>query len=73
MRLIMDIQMFLLTNFLNGVIGILLLLTGYLVFDKLTPSIDFGEVFSTKGLTGASIIVAAFLIGLALVVSKATF
>lgn len=69
----MNVTTFLLTNLLNGLMGIGLLVLGYFVFDKMTPSLSFNEVFSTKGLTGASIVVGAFLLGLALVISKATF
>jgi uncharacterized membrane protein YjfL (UPF0719 family) len=67
----MDIGSFLLANVLNGLIALALLLAGYFVFDRMTPKWDFTEVFSEKGVSGGAIIVAAFLLGLAIVVAAA--
>lgn len=67
----MDIGSFLLTNVFNGLIALALLLAGYFAFDRLTPSWDFTEVFREKGISGGAIIVAAFLLGLAIVIAAA--
>ena len=67
----MDITSYLITNLINGIIGIVLLLLGYYAFDKLTPGLDLNQIFSDRGLTGASIVVGAFILGLALVIASA--
>jgi uncharacterized membrane protein YjfL (UPF0719 family) len=67
----MDIGSFLLANVLNGLIALALLLAGYFVFDRMTPKWDFTEVFSEKGISGGAIVVAAFILGLAIVVAAA--
>ena len=69
----MDILSFLLTNLINGIIALVLLLTGYKIFDKITPDWNFQEIFKEKGVSGGAIIVSAFLIGLALVIMGAAF
>lgn len=69
----MDISSFLLTNILNGLLAVALLLGGFKLFDFLTPKWDFGEAFNGSNFTGGSIVVAAFLLGLALVISSASF
>lgn len=69
----MDLTTFLLANLLNGIMAIVLMLTGYKIFDKITPDWNFEKIFAEKGVSGGAIVVAAFLIGLALVVMGATF
>lgn len=69
----MNIWNFLLTNLLNGILGGALLLLFYFLFDKMTPKWDFTEVFREKGISGGAIIVAAFLLGLSIILSSATF
>jgi uncharacterized membrane protein YjfL (UPF0719 family) len=68
----MNITSFLITNLINGLVGIVLLILGYVIFDKITPRSDFDEIFSSKTFNGGSIIVAAFILGLAIVIGKAT-
>lgn len=68
----MNISAFLITNLVNGFMGILLLVLGYIIFDKITPRSDFDEIFNGKTFNGGSIIVAAFILGLAIVIGKAT-
>lgn len=67
----MDIGSFLLANVLNGIIALALLLAGYFTFDRMTPKWNFTEVFSEKGVSGGAIIVAAFLLGLSIVIAAA--
>jgi uncharacterized membrane protein YjfL (UPF0719 family) len=68
----MNIQSFLLTNLANGVMGATLLIVGYLIFNLMTPKVNFNEIFNKDKVGGGSIIIAAFIIGLAIVISKAT-
>jgi len=69
----MNIGSFLLANGLNGLMAIAMLLAGFFIFDKLTPRWNFTNVFREKGLSGGAIVVAAFLIGLSLVIAAAGF
>lgn len=69
----MDIGRFILTNGLNGLLAMGLLLVGYIVFNIITPDWNFAEVFSEKGVSGGAIIVAAFLLGLSIVISSAAY
>lgn len=69
----MNIPLFLLTNFLNGVLGICLLLMGFFIFDKITPNWSFINVFKEKGISGGSIIVSSFLIGLSIIIAATGF
>ena len=68
----MSITSFLLTNFANGIIGAALLIVGYLIFNLMTPKVNFNDIFNSDKIGGGSIIIAAFIIGLALVIGKAT-
>jgi putative membrane protein len=52
-----------------GVLAILLIVLGYVVFDKLTPKLDFNELLN-KGNTALGIVVAAFLLGLCYVIGQ---
>lgn len=65
----MDISAFLLTNVLNGLIGILLLVGGYKIFDWLTPKWKFHEIFGNSYLSNGGLVVSAFLLSLALVIA----
>lgn len=69
----MDVTTFLITNLLNGLIGVVLLLGGYKIFDLITPKWNFQQVFKEKGISGGAIIVSAFLIALAMVISSTAF
>jgi hypothetical protein len=66
----MNISAYLVTCFLGGLAGVFWLLVGFLLFNLMTPKWDFQEVFREKGISGGAFIVAAFLLGLALVVSR---
>lgn len=69
----MNMWTFLAANGLNGIMAMAMLLIGYFIFDKLTPRWDFDEVFRTKGVSGGAVIVAAFLLGMSLVIAAAGF
>ncbi len=69
----MNIGNFLLTNTLNGLLGIVLLLIGFFTFNLLTPKWSFTDVFNSKGVSGGAIVVAAFLLGLSITIAAAGF
>lgn len=52
-----------------GIIAILLIILGYITFDKLTPRLDFNELIS-KGNTAMAIVIGAFILGLCYVVGR---
>jgi len=51
-----------------GVVAIFLILFGYIVFDKLTPKLDFDDLLN-KGNIALAIVVASFILGLCYVVA----
>jgi uncharacterized membrane protein YjfL (UPF0719 family) len=51
------------------VLAILLIVFGYVVFDKLTPKLDFNDLIS-KGNTAMAIVVGSFILGLCYVVGS---
>jgi uncharacterized membrane protein YjfL (UPF0719 family) len=52
-----------------GVLAILLIVFGYVVFDKLTPKLDFSDLIN-KGNTAMAIMVGSFILGLCYVVGR---
>ena len=52
-----------------GVIAILLIVLGYIAFDKLTPKLDFDDLLN-KGNIALAIVVGSFLLGLCYVVGR---
>jgi putative membrane protein len=52
-----------------GVLAILLIVVGYVVFDKLTPKLDFSDLIN-KGNTAMAIVVGSFILGLCYVVGR---
>ncbi len=52
-----------------GVIAILLIVLGYITFDKLTPRLDFSELLN-KGNTAMAIVIGAFILGLCYVIGR---
>lgn len=66
----MNIADFLAANFLNGLIAMVLLAAGYKVFDLLTPGWDFSDVFKKNTITNGGVVIAAFLVGLAIVIAS---
>jgi putative membrane protein len=52
-----------------GVLAIALIVLGYIVFDKLTPKLDFSDLLN-KGNTALAIVVGSFILGLCYVIGK---
>ena len=52
-----------------GVVAILLIVLGYITFDKLTPKLDFNDLLS-KGNIALAIVVGSFILGLCYVVGR---
>jgi len=63
----MDPLSFILTNLLNGLVGILLLICGYKLFDIATPKIDFYEELK-KDSFPVTVLLTAFFICLSIIV-----
>lgn len=56
-------------SFIFGLLGILVMVIGYLIFDKIIP-LDFNKELENKN-TAVAIVVAGLLIGIAIIVSSA--
>jgi len=69
----MHLPDYLLTDLLStvafGVIAILLIVLGYVTFDKLTPKLDFSDLLN-KGTVAMAIVVGSFILGLCYVVGR---
>jgi putative membrane protein len=52
-----------------GVVAILLIVLGYITFDKLTPRLDFNDLLN-KGNVALAIVVGSFILGLCYVVGR---
>jgi putative membrane protein len=52
-----------------GVVAIVLIVVGYVTFDKLTPKLDFNDLIN-KGNTAMAIVVGSFMFGLCYVIGK---
>jgi putative membrane protein len=52
-----------------GVVAILLIVLGYITFDKLTPRLDFNDLLN-KGNVAMAIVVGSFILGLCYVVGR---
>jgi putative membrane protein len=52
-----------------GVIAILLIVLGYVTFDKLTPKLDFSDLIG-KGNVAMAIVVGSFILGLCHVIAR---
>jgi putative membrane protein len=51
-----------------GLVAILLIVVGYILFDKLTPKLAFDELLN-KGNVALAIVVGSFLLGLCYVIA----
>lgn len=58
----------LVTTFAFGILAILLIVIGYITFDKLTPKLDFSDLIS-KGNVSMGVVVAGFILGLCFVIA----
>jgi putative membrane protein len=52
-----------------GVVAILLIVLGYVTFDKLTPKLNFSDLLN-KGNVALAIVVGSFILGLCYVVGR---
>ncbi len=52
-----------------GLVAILLIILGYIAFDKLTPKLDFDDLLN-KGNMALAVVIASFLLGLCYVVGR---
>ncbi len=52
-----------------GIVAIFLIVIGYVIFDKLTPKLDFDELLN-KGNIALAIVIGSFLLGLCYVIGK---
>jgi len=52
-----------------GIIAILLIIVGYIAFDKLTPKLDFDDLLN-KGNMALGVVIGSFILGLCYVVGK---
>jgi putative membrane protein len=52
-----------------GVVAILLIVLGYVTFDKLTPKLDFNELLA-KGNLAVGVVIGSFILGVCFVVGR---
>jgi putative membrane protein len=52
-----------------GIVAILLIIVGYVAFDKLTPQLDFNDLIK-KGNMAMGVVVGSFILGLCYVVGR---
>jgi putative membrane protein len=69
----MHLPDYLLTDLIStvafGVVAILLIVLGYITFDKLTPKLDFDDLLN-KGNMALAVVVGSFILGLCYVVGR---
>ncbi|MBE6062961.1 MAG: DUF350 domain-containing protein [Clostridium butyricum] len=51
-----------------GIVGIILLIAGYCVFDKVLTKVDFNEELKNKN-TAVAIVIAGFMIAIGIIIS----
>src|SRR2546427_9960034 len=59
----------LVSTFAFGLLAILLIIIGYIAFDKLTPKLDFDDLLN-KGNVALAIVIGSFILGLCYVVGR---
>ena len=52
-----------------GIVAILLIIVGYIAFDKLTPKLDFDDLLN-KGNLALAVVIGSFILGLCYVVGR---
>jgi len=52
-----------------GIVAMLLIILGYVTFDKLTPRLDFNDLIN-KGNVAMAVVIGAFILGLCYVVGR---
>jgi len=69
----MHLPDYLLTDLIStvafGIVAILLIILGYVAFDKLTPKLDFDDLLN-KGNMALAVVVASFILGMCYVVGR---
>lgn len=68
-----NMWIFLLTNLLNGLMAMGLLVLGLKILNYFTEARFKDVVWSEEGVTGGSVVVAAFLLGLSYILGSAAF
>lgn len=64
----MDVLFNIGVSFIFGLIGIILLIFGYVVFDKVLTKIDFDEELKNKNVAMA-IVIAGFMIAIGIIIA----
>ena len=59
----------LISTFAFGIVAILLIVLGYITFDRLTPKLNFDELLN-QGNLALAIVVRSFILGLCYVVGR---
>ena len=59
----------LVSTFAFGILAILLIILGYVTFDKLTTKLDFNELIN-KGNMAMAVVIGSFILGLCYVVGR---
>ena len=52
-----------------GIVAVFLIVFGYIVFDKLTPKLDFNDLLN-KNNTALAIVMGSFILGLCYVIAR---
>jgi uncharacterized membrane protein YjfL (UPF0719 family) len=52
-----------------GILAILLIIFGYIIFDKLCPKLDFNELLN-KGNVAMAVVIGSFILGLCYVIGR---
>ena len=52
-----------------GIVAILLLILGYIAFDKLTPKLDFDDLLN-KGNLALAVVISSFILGLCYIIGR---
>lgn len=52
-----------------GIVAILLLIVGYVTFDKLTPKLDFDDLLN-KGNMALAVVIGSFILGLCYIIGR---
>jgi putative membrane protein len=52
-----------------GIVAILLIIVGYVAFDRLTPKLDFDDLLN-KGNVALGVVIGSFMLGLCYVIGR---
>ncbi len=59
----------LVATFAFGIVAILLIIIGYVAFDRLTPKLDFDDLLN-KGNMALAVVIGCFILGLCYVIGR---